>query len=196
MNNWAISASRIVNLNRSPNAMVSFTSLSHVSVLVGDNLDKFKAALRQYIKDNARIWDSMNYCRVDKVDTSKARVTRTSVQASYLFSPAIFLKFILAFAVSLSLRHRNSWQDAALILINRAELFRFIYATQNELGIIDGPASLHAPDIRLPKHTDVLEKVEDPNGSNQHTGSSQKLQSPMKSVDGADSIDSEERKLV
>lgn len=131
VNNWSISASRIVNCNRSPNAIVVVSHMVHIAVLEGGKLAKFQAGLHKYVSDNPRIWDSLVFCRQDSVDADMEQVN-----------------FTLAF------RHRNSWQDAGRILLNRGELLRFIYATCKQLGIsYDTP-----PNRRLLYYGGVLEQ--------------------------------------
>jgi hypothetical protein len=58
------------------------------------------------VRDHPRIWDSLAFLRIENIDTNTEQVT-----------------FSMAF------RHRNSWQDAGRILLNRADLLRFVYDT-------------------------------------------------------------------
>lgn len=111
-NNWSIAGSRIVNCNRSPLATVSLQIDLHMSIFDNDNLRKFRDLLDKYVADRPRTWDSVSYFRHDDFDAGNERV-----------------KF------SISVRHINSWQDAARIKVNRADLLRFLYETSKELSV-------------------------------------------------------------
>ena len=80
--------------------------MTHVSILDGNNLQQFQQRLETYVRDHPRIWDSLAFLRIETIDTNSEQV-----------------KFSMAF------RHRNSWQDAGRILLNRADLVRFVYDT-------------------------------------------------------------------
>jgi small-conductance mechanosensitive channel len=112
VNNFSISQSRIVNLQRSTNAIVQFELRLSIKILKDDKLNKFREALEEYVNDRPRIWDSFAFCRHD------------------LFDPDFgFVLFTLAF------RHRLTWQSAARINLGRADLMRFIYELCIEMGI-------------------------------------------------------------
>ena len=112
VNNWSIAGSRIVNCNRSPIATVHLTMDMHMSIFENDNLKKFRDALNKYVADRPRSWDSVSFCRHDDFDVDSEKVKFT-----------------------ISVRHRHSWQDAARIKVNRADLVRFLYETSKELSI-------------------------------------------------------------
>jgi hypothetical protein len=84
----------------------------HMSIFEDDNLKKFRDALNKYVADRPRSWDSVSFCRHDDFNADFEKVKFT-----------------------LSVRHRNSWQDAARIKVNRADLLRFLYNTSKELSI-------------------------------------------------------------
>jgi Mechanosensitive ion channel len=74
VNNWAIADQRIVNCNRSPNAIVFFEVMLHIRIMEGDNLEKFVNRLKEYVHDNPRIWDSLAFCRHDRIDGDNEQV--------------------------------------------------------------------------------------------------------------------------
>ena len=69
MNNYSISQSRIVNLQRSTTAIVFFDMKLSLKILEGDKLDRFREALEIYVQNRPRIWDSMACCRHDLFGT-------------------------------------------------------------------------------------------------------------------------------
>jgi hypothetical protein len=74
VNNWAISASRIVNCNRSPNATIFLEWILTYKVFENNNLEKFINELKEYVHDNPRVWDSLAFCRHDKIDADNEMV--------------------------------------------------------------------------------------------------------------------------
>jgi len=112
VNNWSIAGSRIVNCNRSHLATVHVQMDMHMSIFENDNLRKFRNMLDKYVTDRPRSWECVNFCRHDDFDADNEKV-----------------KF------AISLRHRSSWQEAARIKVNRADLLKFLYETSKELNI-------------------------------------------------------------
>ncbi|KAL7571640.1 hypothetical protein ACA910_011176 [Epithemia clementina (nom. ined.)] len=112
INNSAIAASRIVNCNRSPNAIVQFVFITNIAILNGTKIDEFREALERYVKENPRTWEAVAYVRHDEYDADWEK---------------IFIR--------ISVRHRSSWQDAARILQNRGQLHRFVFETGKTMGI-------------------------------------------------------------
>ena len=84
----------------------------HISILEGKKLQEFKSEIEDYIERNPRIWDSLAFCRHDLFDGDMEQIS-----------------------FSLGFRHRNSWQDAGRILIQRGELCRFLYDVAKRLEI-------------------------------------------------------------
>ena len=114
VNNYSISLSRIVNCNRSANAIVMLEMKFSIAILQDDKLKRFRDALEHYIGENPRIWDSLEYCRHD--------FFHPDVTESYVF-------FTIAF------KHRQSWQSASRINLHRADLLRYIYDLGQNLEI-------------------------------------------------------------
>lgn len=113
VSNSSIEASRIVNCNRSPSAIIIIPNLElHVKVLEDDNLTAFQDRLNAYVREHPRAWDHLLYCRIDEVDADNEKI-----------------KCTLAF------RHRNSWQDAGRILVQKGLLLKFVYETASQLGV-------------------------------------------------------------
>jgi len=112
VSNASIEASRIVNCNRSPNAIVIFRLSLHVAVLEGEKLTAFQDALKEYVKEHPRAWDQLLYIRIDEVDADNEKIE-----------------------CSLGFRHRNSWQDAGRVLVQRGLLLKFVYQTATAMKI-------------------------------------------------------------
>ena len=110
--NNLISEMRIYNANRSPNATVVLELILGITVLEGDNLESFRDAMILYVKEHPRMWDSMNFIRLEKVDADNEQVFFT-----------------------LSFRHRFSWQDAPRIKLHREDLIQNIYKVADQLKI-------------------------------------------------------------
>jgi hypothetical protein len=129
--NSAIASSKIVNCNRSVNAIVFIEHMLHTSILDEDNLDKFNAALKHYVNINPRLWEAVAFCRIEKIDADMETVN-----------------------LSIAVRHRNSWQDASRILLNKADMLRYIHDTAKNLNTAyDTP-----PNRRLLYYGGELEK--------------------------------------
>lgn len=112
INNSAIAASRIVNCNRSPNAIVQFVFITNIATLDGRVLDDFRAALENYVKEHPRTWEAVAFVREEEFDADWEKIY-----------------------VRLAFRHRNSWQDAARILQNKGQLHRFVFELGKKMGI-------------------------------------------------------------
>lgn len=113
VNNFSISKSRIVNLQRSVNANIFLEmKFKAPEMLKDDTYLKFRSILEQYVNDNTRNWHSLVAMRYDEFDPDWEHV---------------IFKFLF--------RHRSSWQSAGRILQHRAELVRFMYEKGKELDI-------------------------------------------------------------
>ena len=69
INNGAIANMRIINMSRSPNAMVWFVMPFKTCILQDGRLEKLRMWLDLYAKDNPRQWHSFVYCRVDELQS-------------------------------------------------------------------------------------------------------------------------------
>jgi len=114
VNNYSISLSRIVNCNRSANAIVVLELKFSIAIFEDGKLKTFRDALEKYVRDNPRIWDSLLFCRYDFIN------------------PDVTEEFVF---FSIAFKHRQSWQSAARINIHRAELLRFIYGLGKTMEI-------------------------------------------------------------
>lgn len=112
INNSAIAASRIVNFNRSPNALIQFGFVTNISSLEGTRLEEFCAALERYVKDHPRTWEALAFVRFDEVDCDWEKIY-----------------------MRLAFRHRNSWQDATRVLQSKGQLQRFAFELGKQMGI-------------------------------------------------------------
>lgn len=110
VDNGALARSRIVNYNRSPDALITlklrFCLASPEQILV------FREALESFVQDRPRIWNQIMFFRCDNIDKD-----------------AILMEY------TLRVRHTKAWQDAASILMNKSELFEFCFELGEKLEI-------------------------------------------------------------
>jgi hypothetical protein len=117
VSNGTISGSRIVNCNRSPNAVVVFDLMLHICVIEDDKAQVYVSAIEQIIHDHPRIWECVVFFRYDKFDADNEQ----------------------AFC-RIAVRHRNSWQDACRILRDKGELQKCIYQLSKSMVVnFDSP---------------------------------------------------------
>lgn len=112
VNNWSIAASRIVNCNRSPRATVHMQFTAHTSILELNKLERFQSAIKRYVEENPRVWDSVAHIRHDHFDADQERIDFT-----------------------MALRHRSSWQDAGRIKLDRSNVYRFLFDIGQKMDI-------------------------------------------------------------
>jgi hypothetical protein len=113
VSNGAIAGLRIVNANRSPNAVVSFELPFHISVVSdAGKMESIRCALDQYARDFPNHWKCFMLCRVDALHIDLERA-------------------ILFF----SFQHQSSWQDVGRILMNKADLICYVYELGKKLGV-------------------------------------------------------------
>jgi hypothetical protein len=105
---------RIYNLNRTSSAQVLFELNFHISILDSNNLEQFKDALKNYVKEHPRRWKSFDFITCDKIFPDNEQ--------------AVF---------SLGFRHRNNWQDAAIIALHRSDLLKLMVDASKKLGIAE-----------------------------------------------------------
>jgi len=111
INNASITMSRIVNYNRSPNALITLT-LYFMNTATEEQLGTFRDAVDHFIQDRPRIWDSIMFFRCENINQDLELMEYT-----------------------LRIRHTKPWQDAASILMNKAELLKFCFETGKKLEI-------------------------------------------------------------
>lgn len=112
INNGAIANMRIVNGNRSPNAMVWFYLPFRTRILREGRLDALKAFMEQYANDHPRQWHSYSYCRFDTIIGEKDKLIAT-----------------------IGFQHQSSWQDLVGILTAKEELVCSILEYGRKHGI-------------------------------------------------------------
>jgi len=113
LSNGSIANMRIVNGNRSPNAMVWFQLPFHISILQDSAMDRLKSALEKYALNNPREWHSFAYCRIGEYVVEKEKVV-----------------------ITIGFQHRAAWQDLGRILTGKAELIAYTYGVGKNLGVI------------------------------------------------------------
>jgi small-conductance mechanosensitive channel len=82
ISNGSIASSRITNCARSANAMVILILKLHIHLHDEQNLEKFKAALENYVADNPRLWELMAFFRCEEIDTDGEFVVYRYVPAT------------------------------------------------------------------------------------------------------------------
>lgn len=90
---------RIVNGNRSPNAMVWFRLPFNLSVLEEEKMASLRASLEAYARLHPHKWHSCAYCRADEFHPDKEKVI-----------------------ITIGFQARSSWQDLPRIYMLRSEL--------------------------------------------------------------------------
>jgi hypothetical protein len=107
LSNGSIANLRIVNANRSPNAVVTFKLPLHISIVSEkkEKLALFCSALDKYVRDNPNHWKCFMYCRVHEVNIDREQAV-----------------------LSIGLQHLSSWQDLGRILQAKADLLCYVFA--------------------------------------------------------------------
>lgn len=112
MNNGTLAALRIVNCNRSPNAVISLVMMFRLSEINREKIQLFKQNIERYVQDRRRLYHGLVSLCCNEVSTVEGSVT-----------------------YGLDVRHRRSWQDYPLIMQTRAELMWYCMKVSQELGI-------------------------------------------------------------
>jgi len=112
VSNSSITTSRIVNCNRSPNAIVVLDVPLHIRCLEEGKLNAFQKAIKRFISEHPRAWDKLLFVRRDEINPDEETVRCT-----------------------IAVVHRNSWQEAGRILVQRGILLRFLHQAAVELEI-------------------------------------------------------------
>lgn len=112
VSNSSIASARIVNCNRSPDAIVVIPLELHISCLKDGKFNSFQKAMKSYAKLHPRAWNRLLFCRRDRIDTDNEKVE-----------------------VTLAFSNRNSWQDASRIMLQRSNLLKFVNKKTVELKI-------------------------------------------------------------
>lgn len=132
LNNGMLSNCKIVNHGRSVNALVnliisirleatheqiqlvksSLVSYDFIMICVSVKVLNFSCLQEQFIRDNPRVWASLVFWRIVKVDPNMGLI-----------------------AYSLRVQHVKSWQDHASVMRDRGELFKFSCQILMRLGI-------------------------------------------------------------
>jgi hypothetical protein len=130
--NSLLSEMRIYNLNRTSSALVLFELNFHISILEDNNMQQFKEALKNYVKEHPRRWECLDFITCDKILTDAEQTV-----------------FCLGF------RHRYNWQDAAIIAIHRSDLLKFIVDASKKLGVAESSPVLRQILFMGPKMNDT-----------------------------------------
>lgn len=112
MSNGSIAHMRIVNGNRSPNAMVWFQMPYNHSILDEEKFSSFKAFLEAYAKLHPNKWHSMSYVRKDLYTPAKELVT-----------------------ITVGFQSRFSWQDLMGVYYAKSDLIAAVIEYGRKEGI-------------------------------------------------------------
>lgn len=131
LSNNLISSFRLYNGNRTSNASITFPIDVSLNILEGNLLKKLKAKLLEHVKNHPRRWDGVQFVRIDNVDQTTERVT-----------------------LMISVRHRNTWQDAPRIKKDKGNLIRALCSSMVQLDV----APIVPPNRAVLYHGGVLEE--------------------------------------
>jgi hypothetical protein len=112
LSNGSIAHMRIVNGNRSPNAMVWFQMPYNHSILEEEKFSSFKAFLEAYAKLHPNKWHSMSYVRKDLYTPAKELVT-----------------------ITIGFQSRFSWQDLMGVYYAKSDLIAAVIEYGRKEGI-------------------------------------------------------------
>lgn len=112
VSNGILSTLRIVNCNRSPNAMFNISLNFELDNVDNGKIELFRQGLAEHLRGQPRIYEGLVSFRCDSIDT-KLKVAQYSIR----------------------IRHRRSWQDAVVVLRDRGEIIAFCIKLGNDLGI-------------------------------------------------------------
>lgn len=115
---------RIVNGNRSLNAIISFDIPFHISIAneQKDKLIKLRSLLEKYVRDFPNHWKCVIYCRVGQLDVELEKAS-----------------------IDIAFQHQSSWQDLGRIMVAKADLICHVY----ELSKILEASYSHTPKPKL-----------------------------------------------
>jgi hypothetical protein len=105
VSNGSIASSRIVNCQRSQNALITL-ELQFALDATEEKMCQYQAMIEQYIRERPRTWDGFGFFRCDGIDTG------------------LQLKMY-----TLQARHNKTWQDAQHIFLSRSRLLKFCIET-------------------------------------------------------------------
>jgi hypothetical protein len=112
INNGALSSLRVVNCNRSPDAMINIDLKFDLSKLNKSKMELFRLEVEQYLVDRPRVYKGIAFFRCEILDHS-----------------------IEMAQFQLCVRHSRTWQDAPIVLFNRGELMMHCMELGEKLGI-------------------------------------------------------------
>ena len=99
--------------------MVDLLLKLHISIHSGQNVEKFKDGLENYISDNPAVWDVLIYFRCEQIDSDDESVV-----------------------YHLAVRSCHSWQVAVRVLGDRGRLHQFCTELAKKLGVnFDSPTT-------------------------------------------------------
>lgn len=134
IHNWSLSNMRIVNCNRSPNALVAFKFTTDISILEDEGEEELKRAFEMYVRQFPDRWQSLEFFGAHEIDSSNKYV---------VFSAAF--------------KHYDTWQNASRIMRHRGEMLKFAASKVKDLdAVYPGAMSRHwlaGSDVEFPAPT-------------------------------------------
>lgn len=112
LSNHLLSTFRIYNYNRTTNASVVVPLLVGMKILDGNCFSDFKAKLLLHVTDHPRRWDGVQFVHIEGIDPARNCVT-----------------------LLISVRHRNSWQDASRVRKDKGKLLLAFHNEVNAAGL-------------------------------------------------------------
>eukprot|EP00977_Amphora_coffeiformis_P004440 scaffold945_cov170-Amphora_coffeaeformis.AAC.20 len=113
LSNGPIAHMRIVNGNRSPNAMVWFQLPFNMTVMEGGKMASLKVSLENYARMHPHKWHSCSYVRADEFHPDIEKVV-----------------------VTIGFQSRSSWQDLGGIYFSKSDLIAATIEYSRQQGII------------------------------------------------------------
>jgi hypothetical protein len=138
LNNGILSSLRIVNCNRSPNALITFTLDFDLTKVDEPKVKFFREELEHYLRERPRIYDALMVFRCELVDTNRELIQ-----------------------YSVRVRHMRSWQDAPVVLHNRGELLWFSTELGRQLGIHKSQLPIQVATVRDATHSSEVANAAD-----------------------------------
>jgi len=118
LNNFSISNSRIVNLGRSPRALIKLSIPFNIDA-THEQINTFREKVEHWVRARPRTWHGLVHFRTNALDANAGYVEYTLV-----------------------VQHIKSWQDIAPIMVQKGELLKQCNKISDSLGITyDSPPS-------------------------------------------------------
>ena len=114
LSNGSIASLRIVNGNRSPNAVIQLDVPFHIAMAFEkkDKLEVLRSLLEKYVRAFPNHWKCLMYCRISELNVEMEKAT-----------------------VGVAIQHQSSWQDLGRIMTAKADLVCYLYEISKSLDV-------------------------------------------------------------